>query len=271
MPGVRSLTTRRRERRVARPARGGEAGAKDLGAIVAKVTDDRLEPSERRRAVVALAGVVGSSAREAGVGAVVQGRWLADVLLEVAPRLAVRDRATLQRHHPGLTDDELAAFLVAAAVRATAAIGAAGGAVAAVQWTASPTLASVPVQIVAQTLAVAAVEIKLLAELHEVYGTVPAGGRAQRAMSYVVAWVRRRGVDPLDPAALRLVLGVAARREVRRRVVRRAGLNLATLGPLMAGAVAGSAVNRRETSRLAQHVLADLRRERPGPATSPWS
>jgi len=53
-----------------------------------------------------------------------------------------------------------------------------------------------------------------------------------------------------------------------RRVVRRAGLNLASLGPLMAGAVAGSVVNRRETSRLAQHVLADLRRERPNPANA---
>ena len=269
MPGVRRLKTRRRERRVARVTRGGETGVKDLAVVLAKVTDDRLEPSERRRSVGVLVRALGSSARAAGAGAVLSGRWLADVLLEVAPRLAVRDRASLQRHHPGLTDDELADSLVAAAVRATGAIGAAGGAVAAVAWTAPPTLASVPVQIAAQTLAVAAVEIKLLAELHEVYRVVPAGARAQRAMSYVVAWARRRGVDPLDPTALRMVLGVTARREVGRRVVRRAGLNVATLGLLMAGAVAGSAVNRRETSRLAQHVLADLRRQRPGPADAP--
>ncbi len=268
MPGVRGLRTRRRERRVAGVTRVGESAAKDLAAIVARVTDDRLDPSERRRAVGALAGALGSSARAAGAGAVASGRWLADVLLELAPRLAVRDRESLQRHYPGLGDDDIAASLVATAVRATGAIGAAGGAVAAVQWTAPPTMASFPVQIAAQTLAVAAVEIKLLAELHELYCVVPAGGRAQRATAYVVAWARRRGVDPLDPAALRMVLGVAARRQVGRRVVRRAGLNLASLGPLMAGAVAGSVVNRRETSRLAQHVLADLRRERPNPANA---
>jgi hypothetical protein len=221
-----------------------------------------LAQGERRRAVRALAGAVATSAREAGAGAVLRGRWLADVLLQAAPRIPVRDRATLQRHYPGLADDELAAALIDAAVRATGAVGAAGGAVATVQWAAPPTLVSVPVQIAAETLAVAAVEIKLLAELHEVYRVLPAGGRGQRALAYVMAWARRRGVDPLDPSALRMVLGVTARREVGRRVARRAGLNLATLGPLMAGAVAGRLVNRRETTRLAEHVLKDLRRGR---------
>ena len=192
-------------------------------------------------------------------------------MIDVAPRVPVRDRETLQRHHPGLVDDELAAALVAAAVRATGTVGAAGGAVAAVQWSAPPTLVSVPVQIAAETLAVAAVEIKLIAELHEVYRVLPAGGRGQRATAYVLAWARRRGVDPLDPAALRMVLGVSARREVGRRVARRAGLNLATLGPLMAGALAGSMVNRRETKRLAEHVLSDLRRGRGTGPRSPRS
>ena len=261
MPGVRGLRAPRRDRRASRPARGG-ARAQELPAILAELTDERLGPAERGRAVRALAGAVGSSARGAGAGAVLRGRWLADVLLDVAPRIPVRDRAALQRHHPGLGDDELAAALVTAATRATGAVGAAGGAVAAVQWTAPPTLVSVPVQIAAETLAVAAVEIKLIAELHEVYRVPPVGRGGQRALAYVLAWARRRGVDPLDPSALRMVLGVTARREVGRRVARRAGLNLATLGPLMAGAVAGSVVNHRETTHLAERVLADLRRGR---------
>ena len=212
--------------------------------------------------MAALVRALASSARAAGAVAVVRGRWLVDVLLEMAPRLAVRDRTALRDQHPGLTDDELAAALVAAAVRATGLIGSAGGALASVQWTAPPSLASVPVKIAAQTLAVAAVEIKMIAELHEVYRVVPAGGRGQRARSYVVAWARRRDVDPPDPGALRMALGVAGSREVGRRVAHRTGRGLATLGPLMAGAVAGSALNRRETSRLAEQVLADLRRGR---------
>jgi hypothetical protein len=233
--------------------------------ILAKVTDDGLGPGERRRAVGALAAAIGASARAAGAGAVLTGRWLGDVLIELAPRLAIRDRASLHRRYPSRTDDEIAAALVAAAVRSTGAIGAAGGAVAALAWTAPPTLISAPVQIAAETLAVAAVEIKLLAELHELYRVVPAGGRAQRGASYVLAWARRRGVDPLEPTAMRTVLGVTARREVGHRVARRARLNLATLGPVMAGAMAGMVVNRRETTRLAEHVLADLRRGRAQP------
>ena len=44
------------------------------------------------------------------------------------------------------------------------------------------------------------------------------------------------------------------------RLVRRAGRNLSTMGPMMTGAVAGSVVNHRETRRLGEEVRADLRR-----------
>lgn len=55
-------------------------------------------------------------------------------------------------------------------------------------------------------------------------------------------------------------LGSAAKRSLRKRLVRRAGRNLSTLGPLMSGAVAGSIVNHRETRRLGEQVRDDLRR-----------
>ena len=53
---------------------------------------------------------------------------------------------------------------------------------------------------------------------------------------------------------------LAAKRSLRNRLVRRAGRNLATLGPMMSGAVAGSVVNHRETRRLGEQVRDDLRR-----------
>jgi len=116
------------------------------------------------------------------------------------------------------------------------------------------------VQIAAETLLVAVVEMKMIAELHEVYGAGVAGAPRQRATAYLLAWTNRRGIDPLDPAGLHLALGGTAKRALRRRLVRRAGRNLSTLGPLMSGAVAGSVVNARETRRLGEEIRTDLRR-----------
>ena len=82
---------------------------------------------------------------------------------------------TLRAQHPGLSDDDLAQTLISGAAKASSAIGAAGGALAAVEFAAPPTLLTAPAQIAAETLVVAAAEIKLIAELHEVYG-VPATG-----------------------------------------------------------------------------------------------
>ena len=208
----------------------------------------------------ALTRALAGSARTAGRASVFGGRWLTELLIDTAPRIPLRDLATLRAQHPGLTDEELATVLVGAAAKATGTVGAAGGALAAVQFTAPPTLLTAPVQIAAETLLVSVIEIKLIAELHEVYGAGVAGPPRQRAMAYLLAWTNRRGIDPLDPAGLHLALGGAAKRALRRRLVRRAGRNLSTLGPLMSGAVAGSIVNARETRRLGEEIRADLRR-----------
>jgi hypothetical protein len=90
---------------------------------------------------------------------------------------------------------------------------------------------------------------------------VPATGPLRgRAVAYVVAWSERRGIDPLSPSLLTFSLGASAKRALRNRLIRRAGRNLTTLGPLMSGAVAGSVVNHRETRRLGEQVRDDLRR-----------
>jgi len=233
-----------------------------VGEIVARLTDPS-RPADRReqgRVLGSLTAALVSSARGAGRASVLGGRWLTDLLIDTAPRVPLRDLSTLRLQHPGLTDEELAEAPLAAAAKGTGAVGAAGGALAAVEFTAPPTLLTAPVQIAAETLLVAVIEMKLIAELHEVYGAGVAGTTRQRAMAYLVAWTNRRGLDPLDPAGMQLALGGAAKRALRRRLVRRAGRNLSTLGPLMTGAVAGSVVNHRETRRLGEEIRADLRR-----------
>lgn len=234
-----------------------------VGALVARLTDEADRPASRRERGVELSRLtraLAGSARAAGRVSVLGGGWLVDLLVDIAPRLHVRDLATLQAQHPGLERDDLAQTLIAGAAKATGAVGAAGGALAAVQFTAPPTLLTTPVQLAAETLLVAALEVKLIAELHEVYGAAVPGPGRQRAQAYLVAWTERRGIDPFSPGVLRLSLGQAAKRSLRARLVRRAGRNLSTLGPLMSGAVAGSVVNHRETRRLGEQVRDDLRR-----------
>ena len=233
----------------------------DVGRLVARLTEASAESDRkhRRRELAQLARALTGSARRAGRSSVLTGSWLVDLLMDVAPRLPVRSAQTLRAQHPGLPTDDLAEALIGGAATMTGAVGAAGGALAAVEFAAPPTLLTAPVQLAAETLLVAAVEIKLLAELHEVYGVpVPGTGRA-RATAYLMAWTERRGIDPLAPGVLRLSLGAAAKRSLRARLLRRLGRNLSTLGPLMSGAVAGSLVNSRETRRLGGQVRADLR------------
>jgi len=233
-----------------------------VGDLVARLTDqdpdDPASRGERARDLGRLTKALAVSARTAGRASVLGGSWLVDLLLDVAPRLPFRDAATLRAQHPGVSDADLAQSLISGAAKASAAIGAAGGALAAVEFAAPPMLLTAPAQLAAETLLVAAVEVKLIAELHELHGMPASGPLRGRAIAYVVAWSERRGVDPLSPSLLRFSLGSSAKRTLRNRLIRRAGRNLTTLGPLMSGAVAGSVVNHRETRRLGEQMRDDL-------------
>jgi hypothetical protein len=191
--------------------------------------------------------------------AVASGQWLTDQVIELAPHVPVRDYQTLREHHDNKLGNELAHSLVESAARATAAIGAAGGALSAVEFTALPLLLSSPVQVAAETIAVVGIELKLVAELHEVYGRPATGTPSVRTAAYLGAWTRRRGLDPFEPGqSLGGVLTGTARRELRRRVVRRAGENASSVLPFMAGVVTGATLNSRETKRLGAAIIADL-------------
>lgn len=246
------------------PARAGhelDVPADDIGPLVERLTgDEEMGRAERGRLLGRLARALGTSAREAGAKGLAGGRWLTDVFAQqIAPRVPIRDVETLRRHHHGLTGDALAESLVSAASNATTAVGAAGGALAAVEFSAPPLLLTAPAQVVAEALVVAAIEVKMVAELHEVYGAAPYGGKIQRTGAYVMAWARRRGVDPLQPGSLTLALGAAAKATLRNRLLRLLGRHLTTLGPFLTGAVAGGTLNRQATKKLGQLVLKDLR------------
>ena len=89
--------------------------------------------------------------RRAGTGAIGGGRWLADTVVEMIPHIPVRDRATLQEHHGGASGAALAGELIRNAARATAAVGATTGALAAVEDMSPPAWIVLPLELALET------------------------------------------------------------------------------------------------------------------------
>ncbi|MFE5188425.1 hypothetical protein [Streptomyces sp. NPDC056628] len=240
-------------------ARDGERGSPDEGASLdpasaVAVPAPVRAPATRRRAAVmrerAAQGVrkSGSHAR-AGLG------YLADRLIEYAPRIPVRDLATLRRQFPNLGPEQIADKLVTGAANASSTVGAGVGAAAML-----PVPPAMPTELAAEITGVAAIELKLIAELHEVYGVRPPGNLRERSTAYLSSWTEERGIDPLKPVTINAALGGQMKRELRQQIMKRMVRNLPNLMPFMVGAAVGAVMNRRDTRKLAARVRADLRK-----------
>ena len=115
----------------------------------------------------------------------------------------------------------------------------------------------------AETVAVVAIEMKLIGELHEIYDQPVDGGFGEKAVALVQSWSGQRGVNPLVPGVgVASVLGTAARKELQQTLLKRFGRNLTTMGPLLTGAAVAGYLNRRATRSVGEHVQKDLRRRR---------
>ena len=181
-----------------------------------------------------------------------------DSLIERAG-LAVHQRSIneLERRH-GCTERALARSIVVRAVRDSGRVGAAGGAIGASQWLVPPSLVAVPMELLAETIATAIVELRLIADLHTVYGiSLPASDR-ERALVLVQAWAEQRGVSTSDLSSLPMALSSSGRRSLRHRLLMRAFRNIGSFTPMFIGAAIGARINRAETRRLAQAVEQDL-------------
>lgn len=230
----------------------GQALPGEVAGLVEKLSEAD-SPARRRRITAAIPRIAGRAGRATWGGVSSGGRWMTAQVLATAPRLPVRDRQQLRAQFPGLEPEALADALIVGAVRSAGAVGAAAGAAMLLP------LPAAPVEVAVETLALVGIEIKLVAELHEVYGMRAPGPATERMMSYVGAWAQRRGVG-IAPAGLVLAIGSPLRRRLQRRLVARAARSATSLGPLLTGAVAGAALNRRETRRLGADVRDDLRR-----------
>ncbi|WP_432192879.1 hypothetical protein [Streptomyces sp. bgisy027] len=247
-------------------ARDDERGSSGTGASLEPMSGADLPasaeipaPVARRRVAVirekAREGVRrGGSRARAGLG------YLADRIIEIAPRIPVRDLATLRRHFPGLGPEQIADKLVAGAANASSTVGAGVGAAAML-----PVPPAMPTELAAEITGVAAIELKLIAELHEVYGVRPPGGLKDRSTAYLSSWSEERGIDPMKPTTINVALGGQMKRELRQQIMKRMVRNLPNLMPFMVGAAVGAVMNRRDTKKLAARIRTDLRK-----AQVPW-
>ena len=233
----------------------------DLGGTIAALADDDLDAAGRRHALSRLA----TQLRQRGVSDLFKPRsamrWIADAVSDIVPHLPIRDLAMLRQHFPDLSDDEIGERLIRNASRATAAVGAASGGIAAVEWVATPTLLTAPILLATETVAVVAVEIKLIGELHELYGAPIEGTATQRTVALLQSWAQRRGINPMMPGVA-AILGTGVRKDLRDRLLKRFGRNLTSYGPMLTGAAVASYLNRRATLSLAEHIREDLRKSR---------
>jgi hypothetical protein len=217
--------------------------------------------------ITAVAGAARSRGGVTGgapAGSGTRGRWaagglLSDLLDAAAPALPIRDRERLQQAYPGATEQEIADALTARAARLTGAIGAATGGLASAQWFAPPSLVAMPLELGAQTVLVAAVEVVLVGELHELHRRRAPGDARARALAYLTSWTTQRAVGTAASGGLFSRLGAAGATALRRRVTRRLAGSATSLAPLLVGATLAARGNRRATAALSERVTADLR------------
>ncbi|MEU0334589.1 hypothetical protein [Streptomyces sp. NPDC006193] len=247
-------------------ARDDERGSPAAGAPLGPATgrEDLPAPAQQpapvapRRAAVMrekARDLAREGARRGGGRARAGLAYLADRIIEMAPRVPVRDLATLRRQFPGLGPEELADKLVAGAAAGTSAVGAGIGAAAML-----PVPPAMPAELAAEITGVAAIELKLVAELHEVYGARPPGGLKARSTAYLSSWSGERGIDVMKPSSYDTALGGRVKRQLRQQIMKRMVRNLPNLVPFMVGAAVGAVMNRRDTRKLAARIRADLRR-----------
>ncbi|OON75102.1 hypothetical protein [Streptomyces tsukubensis] len=215
----------------------------------------KLPPRGAARRAAAVRDGVRSGVRKGGQSARAALGHVADRIIEIAPRIPVRDLATLRKQFPGLGPEQLADKLVSGAAHGASTVGAGVGAAAMM-----PVPPAIPAELAAEITGVAAIELKLIAELHEVYGRRPEGGLKERSTAYLTSWTQERGIDVARPSTMNNALSGHVKRELRQQIMKRTIRNLPNLTPFMVGAAVGAYMNRRDTRKLADHVREDLRK-----------
>lgn len=275
-----------------RSARGAVAAASDrLGGMFARVGGDREAFSAQEvRAMWPKVMASLRAVREPGIGTAEfdatagdptaasapgsagqrSSRWapqmvsvarMREIARSIAPRLPIRDHPTLVRHLNTDDIERMADLLVRNASSATAVAGTVGGVFVLPARSGPALIAAIPIRVAAETLVVAMIELKLIGELHEVYGRPLAGTTSQRGTTALKLWASHRGIHIFDTGGLVATLSQMARTPTTRRAAAAmSGKAMGRKGLRLGAGVAGAVDNRRATVLLGDRVRAELRR-----------
>jgi hypothetical protein len=223
--------------------RSAAGGLRDvLGAVAGAVAGAFAPDGEPGATPSAAARGGDASGADRSPGAV-----LSDLLSAAAPRLPIRDAAGLRQAHPGASDREIADALVARAARLTSTIGAATGGLSAAHWFAPASLLALPLELGAETVLIAGVEVVLIGELHELHGRRAPGDARTRATAYLAGWSAQRSVDGAGAAGLGSLLGGAGMRALQRRITRKVAGAVPAAAPFLIGAALAGLADLRAT------------------------
>jgi len=193
--------------------------------------------------------------------ALVAATRLRDVATGIAPRLPIRDRSTLEDHLK-LRDPELMAHaIVKNAANATAVAGSIGGFLVITSRTGPGLILSIPLRVATETLVVAAIELKMIGELHEIYDQPLEGSATQRGTTALKLWASYRGLDVTDTGGIfQTVTEIARRPTTRRAAASVTGKALGGRGLRLGAGVVGAIENHKSSMSLGDQVRAELRR-----------
>lgn len=241
--------------------RGNKDEHNDLSKLLAKLTSGPLD----KDSLFKFAKALPKSLRVQRGGVTLSGQGLADLLLKTAPRIPIRSKAEIEKANPGLSGTALANQLAKNAARNSAAVGGVTGALASAGELAPPLWVMLPLEVIAETLVIAAIEMKLVGELHELYEKPISGTPDERAVAILESWSARKGVD-IDELRKKGTLSEALDKKsnmsigkiIKRKLMLRTARNVSSLAPLFIGAVAGAELNRRSTRDIGGQIIKDL-------------
>ena len=193
--------------------------------------------------------------------AIIAATRLRDVATGIAPRLPIRDRSTLEDHLKLRDPERMAHAIVKNAANATAVAGSIGGFLVITSRTGPGLILSIPLRVATETLVVAAIELKMIGELHEIYDQPLEGSATQRGTTALKLWASYRGLDVTDTGGIfQTVTEIARRPTTRRAAASVTGKALGGRGLRLGAGVVGAIENHKSSMSLGDQVRAELRR-----------
>lgn len=186
------------------------------------------------------------------------GAFVSSTLLETISQMKVRTGEELTQKYPDLSPRETAEVLIREAARTTLLLGGAAGAVSSAGALAPPLWVTLPLGPLAATLTTSLVELRLVREIHAIYG-IPLDSSPQGMRKLFSSWASGKSSErPENLTEWKDTTQDAFTRLVQRQVLTRLARSVSSLAPMFIGAALGGALAHSGTQRLGENLLTSL-------------